>query len=215
MLLACLHGGSFVLVGVIVPEDVQHAMDDQERQLVVDGSVVAPLPNMQGGLAGGVDRTDDDIADEIVAERVVIGAVERKREYVGRPMLTHVFAVEVGHHRLVDEQEVELTLGDALADQAVAGEPSRIFRDPIERCIWAAMNGGFLGRIDECERVKSFDEFPLLHGLEGKLTLSDMRFDKDWVWAETSRGVCRYSRSDGDWQFIRTVKRLRDLPSER
>ncbi|HUW34751.1 MAG TPA: hypothetical protein VM223_24345 [Planctomycetota bacterium] len=112
---------------------------------------------------------------------------------------------------LTDAEAVRLLRADRQGAEAVAGEPSRVFRDPVERCIWAATNGGFLRRIDECERVTAFDEFPLLHGLEGKLTVSDMRFDKDWAWAETSRGVCRYSRSDGDWQFVRTVKRLRDV----
>ena len=86
---------------------------------------------------------------------------------------------------------------------AIRVEPGRIFRDAIQRSIWVVINGGFLRRVDEWERVTSFDEFPRLHGLEGKLTVNDMRFDNDWVWAETSRGVCRYSRSDGDWQFIR------------
>jgi len=98
---------------------------------------------------------------------------------------------------LTDREALRLLLPMPLRDAP------RIFRDPIDRCVWVAMDGHFLRRIDERERVTSFDEFPRLHGLEGKLIVAGMRFEDEWVWAETTRRPCRYSRTDGGWQFVR------------
>jgi len=44
------------LIGMIVPEHVQHAVDDEQCQLVVDGA------RMVGCLASGDCRTDHDVA---------------------------------------------------------------------------------------------------------------------------------------------------------
>ena len=105
-----------------------------------------------------------------------------------------------------------------LADPEIARllgfQPKAIFRDAPGRCIWASMNDGFIRRIDEWERVNDFDSFPALYSLTGKLIVNDMRFDKDCTWAETNRGVCRFSRSDGDWQFYKLAKKLKDVPAQ-
>ena len=68
-------------VGVVVAEDVEHAVHDEQGELVVDGAGV------RGGLLGGDRRADHDVAqqhrDAAVPDVVVVG-VERERQHVGR-----------------------------------------------------------------------------------------------------------------------------------
>jgi len=99
-------------------------------------------------------------------------------------------------------------LTDGEAARLLGRKITGIFRDEREQCTWAALPDGFVRRIDEFERVKQFDVFPALHGLAGKLLVSDMHFDDTWCWAQTNRGLCRYSRSGGDWQFYRDAHDL-------
>ena len=105
-------------------------------------------------------------------------------------------------------------LAEAEIARLVGFKPKAIFTDAPAHCTWVSMNDGFLRCVDEWERVKDFDAFPVLYGMSGKLTVNDMRFDKTCVWAETNRGVCRFSRNDGDWQFYKAAKKLKDVPAE-
>jgi len=89
-----------------------------------------------------------------------------------------------------------------------------LFLDPYDNCTWASVAEGFLIRIDESERVESFDLFPALHGLTGKLTVDGMRLYENWCYASTNHGICRYSREHGDWQFVPGLKSLQDAPPD-
>jgi len=85
------------------------------------------------------------------------------------------------------------------------------FLDPYENSTWVSPADGFLLRVDEFERVTVFDIFPRLHGLAGKLTVNGMRLYEYWCYAATDRGICRYSRKHGDWQFVPGAKTLDDV----
>jgi hypothetical protein len=89
-----------------------------------------------------------------------------------------------------------------------------IFLDPYRNCTWASPADGFLVRVDEFERVTSFELFEALHGMTGDLRVQGMRMYEYWCYAATNHGICRYSRKHGDWQFLPDVKSLDDVQPE-
>ena len=66
LLLEILHGGGFGVVLVIVPEQMQHAMDDQQCQFIVDGPVMLALARMVGSIRRRHSRAHHDVADEVI-----------------------------------------------------------------------------------------------------------------------------------------------------
>ena len=84
------HRRRLVGLGVVVAEDVEHAVDDEQGQLVVERAGV------RRRLVAGDGRADDDVAEQHrhgpSAARVRSAGVERERQHVGRPVLAEVLA---------------------------------------------------------------------------------------------------------------------------
>lgn len=97
-------------------------------------------------------------------------------------------------------------------ERMIGRRVKEIFLDPYRNCTWASLADGFLVRIDEFERVISFDLFQSLHGTSGDLRVQGMRMYEYWCYAATNHGICRYSRKHGDWQFLPDAKSLDDVP---
>lgn len=115
-LLERLHQFGFLIDLVIVAEQVQHAVHHEKRKFVIEGSSMMALTFVLGRVRGCDRGADDDVADQVVGFARV-GAIERERQHVGRRVLVAVFEVELPDRRLVDEQKVALTGGDALIDE--------------------------------------------------------------------------------------------------
>ena len=96
-------------------------------------------------------------------------------------------------------------------ERMIGRKVKEIFLDPYRNCTWASLADGFLVRIDEFERVTSFDLFQSLHGMSDDLRVDGMRMYEYWCYAATNHGICRYSRKHGDWQFLPGAKSLDDV----
>ena len=115
-LLQRLHQLSVLVDLVIMAEQVQHAVHHEKRKFIIEGSPMMALAFVLGRVRGRDRGADDDVADQVVGFARV-GAIERERQHVGRPVLVAVFEVELPDRRLIDEQEIALTGGDALIDE--------------------------------------------------------------------------------------------------
>ena len=71
LVFATLHQGGLLRLGMVVAEHVKHAMNDQKSQLIVDGSVVGSIAGVLFRLSGRVGRAHNNIADEIIAEKII------------------------------------------------------------------------------------------------------------------------------------------------
>ena len=125
-----------VRLGVVVAEHVEHAVHDEERELVVERAGVV------GRLLAGDVRADHDVAEQHrhVACRQRSSSssvVERERQHVGRAVLAHVLGVQGGDLVAVDERQRQLAAA-ALLDGArptPAGTSGRRRRRPCTRLL--------------------------------------------------------------------------------
>src|SRR5689334_23747791 len=96
---------------------MEEPVDQEPLGLPPDG--VAPL----GGLpARGVDR-DDDVAEEPVG-RTAVAVALGERQHVGRTVTTAPVAVEDSHLPVRDEEDRELRVAEAEADEEPARAPA-------------------------------------------------------------------------------------------
>jgi hypothetical protein len=95
---------------VVVPQQVEHAVDQKPRHLVVE-----PAPR-RARLAGGDLHADHHVAQQRAAMPRPPPLPEREGEHVGRPRPAAPGAVERGHLRVVREPDREL--GPGLAELA-------------------------------------------------------------------------------------------------
>jgi hypothetical protein len=121
---------------MIMTENVQHTMNDQQCQFVVDRTcVVGSLPRRDRG-------TDDHVAEQqrhvgrirrrtigaatgrlSVLHDLSLGSIDGKGQNVGRTGLAHVAVVELSHLALADEQDCQFgQAAHALVDQHIEGE---------------------------------------------------------------------------------------------
>jgi hypothetical protein len=121
--LAKLHLAGFRRLGMIVAQEMQDAMDDQERELGIDRTGVV------GGLLGRDLGAHDDVADHrrAATDRVERVGIEREREHIGRSLVTHVFGIEPADGDRIDEMEIDPAGRDTLGLQDIDDEPAEWF----------------------------------------------------------------------------------------
>ena len=119
--LQALHGFGLPVCLVVHPEQVEEAVDHQERQLVVHGHPVL------GGVAHGDGGADHHVAEQRERLHLGVGArtgpsrvrgaparerlvVDREREHVGGARSPEELLVQRGDRGLVDEEERHLDL---------------------------------------------------------------------------------------------------------
>ena len=118
--LPLLHRRLFPRIGVVVVEQVQHAVHDEQRELVVERRTVLGRLRLRHG------RTHHDVADQrrrlaalagrtrTAAALVGLAAgqhevvVHREREHVGGPGSAQELLVELGDRGAIHEEEREL-----------------------------------------------------------------------------------------------------------
>jgi len=192
------------------------AINDRGTILALEGNRVVCYARF---FKDELPQTDADFATYVNAVKMMEeGKVEEARQALD--LLTRCNDVNLAqvsrslmkHETLALGRHYEKPRWPTIAEvQRLSGRNVKeLFLDPYDNCTWASVTEGFLIRVDESERVKSFDLFPALHGLTGKLTVDGMRLYENWCYASTNHGICRYSREHGDWQFVPGLKSLAD-----
>ena len=112
-------GGRFALVilGMIVTEDVQDAVNDEPRDLLAHRDVRAAR-----ALSRATSGADVDVADDRITRR---GAGEAERDHVRRPAMTEVLSFEPRHRAPIDQRDRDERVRTALAAQRRARDRRR------------------------------------------------------------------------------------------
>ncbi|OLT04198.1 hypothetical protein BJF90_23955 [Pseudonocardia sp. CNS-004] len=142
-------------LGVVVAEQVQHAVHGEQVHLV--GERVARL----AGLRPGELRAEHDVAEQcrtgvggVGPPRLLHQLVHRERQDIGGPRLVHPALVQLAHHLLGDDEDRQL--GRGVDAHGVEGEPRHRGH---ERLV-----DGHARLVADLDR----HVFPLLHSLLGE-----------------------------------------------
>ncbi len=107
--LCSAHGACLLWFAMVMADEVQQAMDHQQRQFIIEGA------GMVYRLVARHLRADDDVTEQHRLIRgwcrinvMVIGGVERKREHIGWPDRIHELSVQRRHLIDIDETQRQL-----------------------------------------------------------------------------------------------------------
>lgn len=140
-LLQRLHPLGFLVGLVIVAEQVQHPVHHEKCEFVIEGPSMMALAFVLWRIRRRDRGAHDDVADQVVG-LTRIGAIERERQHIGRRVLVAVFEVELPDRRLVDEQQVALTGGDALIDEGSDGKRLPTVEIDVDIVLFVERNDG-------------------------------------------------------------------------